>query len=1122
MPATLYIVTPCLNAAQTIDRTIISVITQSGPFRLKYHIQDGGSCDGTAAKLEQWARRIASRHIPQQCAGLHFTYSSSSDRGMYDALVSGIAQIGASSDDFISWINADDILMPGSLAMAAEVARQFRPNQVSWFGGTVAVLQGDLPVANHDRSIPQAALKAGLCDGVHWDFLQQEGTFFRYWLWNAIDPQRNIANMRLAGDWNLWRLFADKAALVQTSWPLGCFRLREGQLSESHRSLYMAEIDALMPAPTRRAALRSLGETGSIGRRWMTARYPDGPLIVIDENIAGQARVRFQEVFGAEPDWPAATFRKRTLFQGLELPTATVETPESIVDQSLLRRPGLIAFDRDWQFPAVTEQHALARMVASVDAMQNITSAAAPETAVYIGYPWATLIDKLHGRTSDSEDHLDRFRTFVARLPEAGMRITVCQHVLLRKFMYLFKEAGIEEVFWSHATRTDVAASAADTTTGPRLRPFPLYPVQVPRALAEAAQDFDPAVPARPYLFSFIGAKPDRWYLSQVRAFILDDLADHPRGLVVGRDNWHYQRVVYDLQVRTGTDTSAAERLVDAAASEQFRSAMTSSIFALCPSGSGANSIRLWEAIGAGAIPVILSDQWAPPGNPSLWKEAAIFCSEDRAAVQALPARLEAIAANPTRLAAMRNAMRQIWLLYGADNFIIDIEKRFLELADAAPLSATASAAGAAMARNAMTAADSLLLQAGRFLLHMPEAPEESSKAGAALPDDHPIRAHYERVRSHCVKRGTNYFTGGLAAPRMGRGVVPRIAFLGRHSHRTPLSYTPLRRVVGDRLAFVEAAAEADLVITGFDLDLRENTAVLAALARDPRPPRIAVMSEEPLWDTVWGGGFTERRQQMTVEDFKLGYSVLNHETSDIFAFDRIPYFLVTSDDFAPRFSALIEAWTKLSPKALRTHWQAASLQAAFVAEARIDPRYQIAFPQRDVYGLSLYRTEVAQAVAARLPKSRVLCAGKGWGNELKRQDLPDWHLDKIAKLRGRVTIASSFENTHHRRYISEKVFDAFAVGGIPAYFASDQHLVHSLVPKEAMLNTFGLESTAAALRISEFKPDMELAEIWLATARALVDLFRRRDLIIAERRRIAEACLAEIDSILSESLGNF
>jgi len=52
------IVTPCLDAARYIDETIFSVLSQAGPFRIRYHVQDGGSTDGTLEKLARWRRLI--------------------------------------------------------------------------------------------------------------------------------------------------------------------------------------------------------------------------------------------------------------------------------------------------------------------------------------------------------------------------------------------------------------------------------------------------------------------------------------------------------------------------------------------------------------------------------------------------------------------------------------------------------------------------------------------------------------------------------------------------------------------------------------------------------------------------------------------------------------------------------------------------------------------------------------------------------------------------------------------------------------------------------------------------------------------------------------------------------
>ena len=87
---------------------------------------------------------------------------------------------------------------------------------------------------------------------------------------------------------------------------------------------------------------------------------------------------------------------------------------------------------------------------------------------------------------------------------------------------------------------------------------------------------------------------------------------------------------------------------------------MQRSVFALCPSGSGPNSIRLWAAFGYGAIPVILADHLWLPGDAELWHQAALFVPETEEAVASLPARLEALAADASRLQAMQAAGQQL------------------------------------------------------------------------------------------------------------------------------------------------------------------------------------------------------------------------------------------------------------------------------------------------------------------------------------------------------------------------------------------------------------------------------------------------------------------------------
>jgi len=50
------IVTPVLNGEKFLDQSILSVVSQAGPFTIRYHVQDGGSKDRT---LEILAARLA-------------------------------------------------------------------------------------------------------------------------------------------------------------------------------------------------------------------------------------------------------------------------------------------------------------------------------------------------------------------------------------------------------------------------------------------------------------------------------------------------------------------------------------------------------------------------------------------------------------------------------------------------------------------------------------------------------------------------------------------------------------------------------------------------------------------------------------------------------------------------------------------------------------------------------------------------------------------------------------------------------------------------------------------------------------------------------------------------------
>jgi glycosyltransferase involved in cell wall biosynthesis len=251
----VYVVTPCINARQYIDQCIDSVVSQAGDFYIRYHIQDGGSADGTLQRLTAWKEELDSGQHPLFCRGVTFTFASTLDDGMYDAISKGFKCMDIPAKAAMTWINSDDYLMPGAIA---SVQKAFSLSEdVSLIIGAVhSCTEKSYPFACHRFGFPLALIRSGLCDGHHWQHVQQEGTFWRKCLWDKVGGLD--LSCKYAGDWDLWRRFAKYCTPVQTDWPLGCFRSRPNQLSAKHMDLYNAEVESRASFAQRQNALNRL------------------------------------------------------------------------------------------------------------------------------------------------------------------------------------------------------------------------------------------------------------------------------------------------------------------------------------------------------------------------------------------------------------------------------------------------------------------------------------------------------------------------------------------------------------------------------------------------------------------------------------------------------------------------------------------------------------------------------------------------------------------------------------------------------------------------------------------------------------------------------------------------
>lgn len=100
------IITVCFNSEETIERTIISVLSQSYQ-NFEYIIVDGASTDGTLGIVEKYVEKYPDK----------IKLISEKDDGIYDAMNKGIR---VASGDLIGIVNSDDYYEADALENISE------------------------------------------------------------------------------------------------------------------------------------------------------------------------------------------------------------------------------------------------------------------------------------------------------------------------------------------------------------------------------------------------------------------------------------------------------------------------------------------------------------------------------------------------------------------------------------------------------------------------------------------------------------------------------------------------------------------------------------------------------------------------------------------------------------------------------------------------------------------------------------------------------------------------------------------------------------------------------------------------------------------------------------------
>jgi hypothetical protein len=320
----------------------------------------------------------------------------------------------------------------------------------------------------------------------------------------------------------------------------------------------------------------------------------------------------------------------------------------------------ILAYDAEWHSHVTTEQHAFYQADKLLPKVPRV---------LYLGFPWATLIERLNLKQSSADNLQNVLNGARPLCNKQKSVVTVCQHGDMLNYQELFKECGISHVFWTHAVK---GQDCFPENNKIQILPFPEFPVQ---AIGCASSPET----ARKILYSFVEPRSKGWETRSTTEMVLNSLCVRQDGLVIPRIRWDFDNVLQVDSIRGGENIE--QDLMDSAASIEVARILRQSVFSICPSGSRHDPTRLWESIGCGSIPVILSDNYLLPGSKALWELATVSCPERQEDIFALPDRLAAMARDEELLEQKRHAMRQLLMVYGPDCFVYDIQKLFLSLA---------------------------------------------------------------------------------------------------------------------------------------------------------------------------------------------------------------------------------------------------------------------------------------------------------------------------------------------------------------------------------------------------------------------------------------------------------
>ena len=253
--------------------------------------------------------------------------------------------------------------------------------------------------------------------------------------------------------------------------------------------------------------------------------------------------------------------------------------------------------DLFWQFPAKTEKEAYTRHRDN----NNLIIKEGEVINLYLPIPWATIIDK---NLKIENINLKIIYSFIngitILLKDNGFKVkihSVCQHIHYLRLIDFYEKFEITDLYVSHYLKENKYIKKI------RLYPWSLF---APNIEISERNDGIKNIPIenRKYLGSFVGAYMDH-YIDKSR-LKLKEISSQKIFIKI-KDKWHFNDDVYVFQKNNLIPDNIHIKKQNNSVKE-YNQILCDSVFSLCPTGAGFNTLRFWESLALGVIPILINN----------------------------------------------------------------------------------------------------------------------------------------------------------------------------------------------------------------------------------------------------------------------------------------------------------------------------------------------------------------------------------------------------------------------------------------------------------------------------------------------------------------------------------